>query len=126
MIFRTEFIPESERILHYAASDIVILPSRYEPFGIVCTEAMSMEKPVVVGARGITGMREQIISSGDEQCGVHVNPFDPGDISWGVTSLLDDPKSWRRMGENGRKRVFELFTWDHVTKRTLEIYHEFV
>jgi len=126
VIFRTEFIPESERILHYAASDIVILPSRYEPFGIVCTEAMSMGKPVVVGARGINGMREQIVSSGDEQCGVHVNPFDPGDISWGVISLLDDPSSWRRMGENGRKRVFELFTWDHVTKRTLEIYHEFV
>jgi len=30
------------------------------------------------------------------------------------------------MGENGRKRVFELFTWEHVAKRTLEIYNEFV
>ena len=39
-------------------------PSIYEPFGIVSLEAMAMEKPVVVGARGVVGFKEQIISSG--------------------------------------------------------------
>ncbi|MDG6219652.1 MAG: glycosyltransferase family 4 protein, partial [Candidatus Thermoplasmatota archaeon] len=123
IIFRTEFIPEEERILHYAASDIVILPSLYEPFGIVCTEAMSMKKPVVVGARGVTGMREQIIASGQEQCGIHVNPYDPNDIAWGVKQLLDRPDTWDWLGENARRRVFQLFTWEKITKRTMDIYH---
>ena len=48
--FCFDFIPEEERILHYAACDIAVFPSFYEPFGIVALEAMSMEKPVVVGA----------------------------------------------------------------------------
>lgn len=126
VILRMEFISEEERILHYAASDVVVLPSLYEPFGIVCTEAMSMEKPVVVGARGINGMREQIVASGEKQCGVHVNPFDSLDIAWGVNSVLSSPEKWTTMGQQGRIRVFELFTWDHVANRALEIYQEFL
>jgi len=126
VILKTEFIPEPDRILHYAASDIVILPSLYEPFGIVCTEAMSMAKPVVVGAKGISGMREQIIASGNEKCGIHINPYSPKDIAWGIKSLLSQPDQWHMMGENGRKRVYDAFTWDHVTARTLEIYNNFL
>ena len=61
---RFDFVPESERIMHYAASDVCIFPSVYEPFGIVSLEAMAMEKPVVVGARGVVGFREQVLSSG--------------------------------------------------------------
>jgi len=126
VIFRTEFVNEEERILHYAASDLVVLPSLYEPFGIVCTEAMSMAKPVVVGAHGVTGMREQIIPDGKDQCGLHINPNDPMDIAWGVNTLIDQQDEWGRMGENARRRVYELFTWEQVAKRTLEIYGEFI
>ncbi|HER45292.1 MAG TPA: glycosyltransferase family 1 protein, partial [Thermoplasmatales archaeon] len=76
VIMRTEFVDEQERIRHYAAADVVVLPSLYEPFGIVCTEALSMQKPTVVGARGTNGMREQVIPSGEKQCGIHINPFE--------------------------------------------------
>src|SRR3989304_7389441 len=47
--FRFDFIPEEERILNYAACDVAVFPSLYEPFGLVALEAMSMERPVVVG-----------------------------------------------------------------------------
>lgn len=126
VVFRTEFVSEKERILHYAASDIVILPSLYEPFGIVCTEAMSMKKPVVVGARGVSGMREQIVSEGQDQCGIHINPYDPSDIAWGVNELLSRRDDWEGFGENARKRVFELFTWEKISKRTTEIYRTII
>lgn len=122
VVFRTEFVSEKERILHYAASDIVVLPSLYEPFGIVCTEAMSMKKPVIVGARGVSGMREQIIAEGEDQCGLHVNPNNPEDIAWGVKEILSRPDEWDRFGEQARKRVFEYFTWEKIAKRTTEIY----
>lgn len=126
IVLRTEFVNEQERILHYAAADSVVLPSLYEPFGIVCTEAMSMAKPVVVGARGTSGMREQIIPDGENQCGVHMNPYDPNDIAWGIKQVLESKEKSIQMGINARKRVIEQFSWDAVANRTLDIYKEFV
>jgi glycosyltransferase involved in cell wall biosynthesis len=126
IIFRTEFISEPERILHYAAADCVVLPSVYEPFGIVCTESMSMAKPTVVGARGTNGFREQIIPDGEKQCGYHINPHNPSDIAWGIKQILGDLEKAKIMGENARKRVFEYFTWDLVAKRTIGIYSEYL
>ena len=126
IVFRTEFVNENERITHYAAADCVVLPSIYEPFGIVCTESMSMGKPTVVGARGTNGMREQIIPSGDKQCGIHVNPYDPGDIAWGIKQVLQSKEKSLWMGKNARERVINMFTWETVARKTLNIYKEFI
>lgn len=122
--FRFEFIPEEERIAHYAACDIAAYPSLYEPFGIVTLEAMSMEKPVVVGAAGTSGMREIVSISGPDQCGFHINPNDPADIAWGIISATKDPQKRIQFGRNGRKRVLELFSWDIAAKTTLNRYSE--
>jgi len=122
--FRFEFIPEEERIAHYAACDMAVFPSVYEPFGIVALEAMSMEKPVVVGASGVSGMREVVVSTGHEQCGFHVNPNDPTDIAWGIINSLQDPQKRQQLGQNGRKRVLKEFTWDEIAKKTSQNYNE--
>jgi glycosyltransferase involved in cell wall biosynthesis len=122
VVYRFDFVPESERILHYAAADMCVFPSTYEPFGIVSLEAMSMEKPVVVGARGVVGFREQVITSGPDQCGLHINGEDPADIAWGIKEPLRNPENARVWGENGRKRVLEFFTWRKVADENLKIY----
>jgi glycosyltransferase involved in cell wall biosynthesis len=122
VVYRFDFVPEDERILYYAASDLCVFPSVYEPFGIVSLEAMSMAKPVVVGARGVVGFREQVISSGPTQNGVHINGEDPADIAWGIKEVLKDPKRAKLWGQNGRKRVQDYFTWKKVAEQTLGIY----
>lgn len=122
--FRFEFVPEEERIAHYAACDVAAFPSLYEPFGIVALEAMSMEKPVVVGASGVSGMRESVVPSGPNQCGFHINPNDPADIAWGMTNAIQDPQRRVELGKNGRKRVLEEFTWDAAAERTIELYEK--
>lgn len=122
--FRFEFIPEEERIAHYAACDVAVFPSLYEPFGIVALEAMSMEKPVVVGASGVSGMREIVVPTGQEQCGFHVNPNDPTDIAWGIVSAAQDPQKKVELGRNGRKRVLQEFSWDATAKKTVQLYSE--
>ena len=123
IVFRFEFVPEKERILHYAIADVAVFPSLYEPFGIVCTEAMSMKVPVVVGAKGTSGLAEQVVESGSEECGRHINPWHVEDIAGKIVEILsmghDDRK---RLGENGRKRVLRYFTWDKVYQRILEVY----
>jgi len=124
--FCFDFIPEEERIQHYAACDIAVFPSHYEPFGIVAIEAMSMEKPVVVGAAGVSGMREIVICCGEEQCGYHIDPNNPSDIAWGVISALENPEKRKILGKNGRKRVIAEFTWSKIAEKTVELYETIV
>jgi glycogen(starch) synthase len=122
VVRRFEFVPEEERILHYAAADACVFPSIYEPFGIVSLEAMAMERPVIVGAKGVVGFREQVIAAGPEQNGIHVNGRDPADIAWGVKEVLNDLARAKRWGENGRKRVLSYFTWKKAAEQTAQIY----
>jgi glycogen(starch) synthase len=122
VVYRFDFVSEKERILHYAAADVCVFPSTYEPFGIVSLEAMAMEKPVVVGARGVVGFKEQVVSSGVDQNGVHVNSEDPADIAWGIMAALRNPEKAKNWGENGRRRVLEYFTWRKVAEETSKIY----
>ena len=122
IICRFDFVPEKERILHYAASDLCIFPSTYEPFGIVSLEAMSMEKPIVVGAHGVVGFREQVMPDGPDKNGVHVNGESPSDIAWGIKEVLCDDNRAKQWGKNGRKRVLQYFQWRKVAEQTLEVY----
>ena len=120
------FLSEDERIAYYAACDLAVFPSLYEPFGIVAVEAMAMEKPVVVGAYGCSGFREIVTPSGSGQCGVHVNPHDPKDIAWGIQAVLESSDRGRWMGLNGRRRVLENFTWSKTVEKTINIYKSLV
>ena len=122
--FNFNFIPEEERILQYAACDIAVFPSHYEPFGIVALEAMAMEKPVVVGAAGVSGMREIVVCCSEEQCGYHIDPNNPSDIAWGIMSALESPEKRKWLGKNGRKRVLQEFTWSKIAEKTLELYEQ--
>lgn len=120
--YHFEFVSEEERIRHYAAADVCVFPSTYEPFGIVSLEAMSMGKPLVVGARGTVGFREQVVPAGPDQCGIHVNGAEPADIAWGLKEVLRNPEQARQWGKNGRARVLKLFTWDQAAAQTLKLY----
>jgi glycosyltransferase involved in cell wall biosynthesis len=105
-------------------ADVCIFPSHNEPFGIVSLEAMSMRKPVVVGASGVSGFREQVIPVGPDQCGVHVDGRNSADIAWGIKEVLKDPERAEQWGENGRQRVLQYFTWNKAAEDTLAIYEE--
>jgi len=83
---------------------------------------MAMAKPLVVGAHGVVGFKEQVICHGPDQNGVHVNGGDAADIAWGVKAVLEDPKRAKMWGENGRKRVLQYFTWTKAAEQTLQIY----
>jgi len=123
---RSEWVDEDERILHYALADLCVFPSISEPFGIVSLEGMAMEKPIIVGAAGVSGLREQVIPSGPNKTGIHINGENSNDIAWGVKEVLknfDEAKKW---GRSGRKRVLKEFTWNVAAKKTLKIYKKFV
>jgi glycosyltransferase involved in cell wall biosynthesis len=124
VILNYNFLQEDEKIKYYAASDVCVFPSKYEPFGIVCTEAMAMAKPVVVGAKGISGFREQVIPTGPHQCGFHIDPNNSSDIARYVTLLLEYEEIRKKFGKNARKRVLEHFSWSKIAQDTIEVYKE--
>jgi glycosyltransferase involved in cell wall biosynthesis len=124
VIMRNENLDEEGRILHYAIADVCAFPSVYDPSGVACIEAMSMAKPVVVGASGTTGMREIVENNGPERCGIHVNGSDPSDIANGIIEILNSERERKIMGRNSRNRVLNHFTWDRIAERMLEVYTE--
>ncbi len=83
-------------------------------------------KTVVVGARGTSGFREQVIPVGDEICGYHINPGDPQDIATFTVDILKKPDLAETMGKNGRLRVIEHFTWEIASENTIRVYSELV
>ena len=83
---------------------------------------MSMEKPVVVGAAGVSGMREIVICCGEEQCGYHIDPNNPSDIAWGVISALESPEKRQNAGQERQKTRSAEFTWSKIAEKTVELY----
>ncbi|MBL8258454.1 MAG: glycosyltransferase family 4 protein [Candidatus Competibacteraceae bacterium] len=98
------------------ACDLVAVPSRNEPFGIVVLDAWSAGKPVVATTAG--GPREFVRDGVD---GVLVEA-DPSGLARGIGSLLADLEKSRLMGLNGRQAVEETFNWDRSAALTEAVY----
>lgn len=96
--------------------DILALPSRNEPFGIVALEAWAAGKPVVATTAG--GPREFVWHD--------VNGFlvdaNPGGLAHGIGSLLADHDHCRALGSNGRVAVQDRYNWDNVAAYTEGVY----
>lgn len=121
----TDFIDPEAKAYHYALADLCVFPSLYEPFGIVALEAAAMGKAAVVGASGVSGLREIVENpSAEKPTGVHINPRDPEDIAWGINLALEDPDRLKAWGKNARERVRKKFTWRRAAEITLDFYRE--
>ena len=109
---------KSGRELHdlFKASDILAVPSRNEPFGIIILEGWSAGKPVVCTKRG--GPAEFVWH---EINGLQVDDT-PDSIGWGLGTLLADHDRCRWMGRNGRAAVDAVFSWDNIAEQTQEVY----
>ena len=101
----------------YRSCDVVCVPSRNEPFGIVVLEAWSAGKPVVVTNHG--GPNEYVWH---EVNGLKVYP-NPDSIAWGLGTLFTNFERARWMGHNGRIAVEQAFTWDVVADQVLALYY---
>jgi glycosyltransferase involved in cell wall biosynthesis len=110
-------IPQGEVPYYYAMSDIVVVPSLQEAFGLVVSEALACGKPVI--GTEVGGIPDQII---DGYNGFLVKPKDPKEIVEKIIWLIDHPDEAKRMGMNGRKMVEEKFDINKRIEKVVSLY----
>jgi glycosyltransferase involved in cell wall biosynthesis len=111
------FISPDEKRDLLAATDIFAMPSRTDSFGIAYLEAWCHGIPVI-GARA--GGVPDVIADGED--GLLVPFGDVPALAEALRSLLDDPALAARLGERGRVKTLERFTWDRVAQAFAGIY----
>lgn len=102
-------------LLHRA--DVAVLPSHYEPFGIVALEAAAAGAPLVTSAVG--GLGEAVI---DGETGLSFPPRDVAALAAAVRAALDDPAAAQRRALAARERLTSDFDWHTVAAETAGVY----
>lgn len=113
----TGFLPDPEMVALMKSADVLVVPSIYEPFGIVPLEGMAAGVPVVASQVG--GMAEIIEH---DKTGVYVYPRSPESIAWGVTHLLFNQSHAQWIVQNALNAARNIYSWDAIAKKTLQVY----
>jgi len=116
-IIFTGFLPDEEMIRLLKSADVLVVPSVYEPFGIVALEGMAAGVPVIVS--DIDGLSEIVRH---EVNGVKVFPGDPYSIYWGIDRVFSDQNLAESIKRRAREDVEKYFSWQVIAEKTIELY----
>jgi glycogen synthase len=111
------FLDGAEVAQLLAAADLVVVPSLYEPFGMVALEAQLAGTPVAVSD---TGGLAELVEPG--RTGTRFAPESPAAIAAAVRQVLADPVGSRQMAARAQRRARQEFGWQAVARRTAEVY----
>ena len=111
------YLPRREDVIEvFHRADVLVLPSRCEPYGMALVEAMNQGLPCIVSNTG--GMPE-IVEHGTT--GLVVGKEDPEQLVAAIVRLLDSPTEWSAMSQAGRDRVTTRLNWNAIAARMWEI-----
>jgi starch synthase len=131
VILIERMLPRHELIQVLSHATAFACPSIYEPLGIVNLEAMACGAAVVASA---TGGIPEVVQHGETGLLVDLEqvtdgtgtPLDPEkfvtEFAAALTEVVSDPERARVMGQAGRRRAEEHFSWESITETTLEVY----
>ena len=111
------FLPEHELRALVAAANCVVVPSLYEPFGLVALEAGALGTPVVASAVG--GLAEIIT---DDVTGLLVAPGDSVPLAAAILRVLRDPSLATGFADAARSGVAADYSWPLIAQRTVDAY----
>ncbi|MBN6033767.1 glycosyltransferase family 4 protein [Amycolatopsis sp. 195334CR] len=100
-----------------SAADAVVLPSRYEPFGIVALEAAAAKAPLVASTAG--GLGEVVV---DQVTGLAFTPGDVAALGAAVDAVLADDRAARRRAAAAQARLAADFDWCRIAEDTAAVY----
>lgn len=111
------FVGEEELRMYYAAADLAVVPSLYEPFGMVALETMASGTPCIAADTG--GLRELVVH---EATGLRFIPGDPASLASMILRLVTDTKLDRRLTLDARRMLDGEFSWRNIARRTADVY----
>jgi len=109
-------LPEADKVDLLHLADVLVLPSRFEAFGIVLLEAWACQTPVIVAD---TGAMPGIV--GD--AGFTFKFGNAADLAEKLDRLFNDPAQASRTAASGHAMVLERYTWAKLAERTKQAYH---
>ncbi len=105
----------------YRRATLVVVPSRFEGFGLPAAEAMACGTPVVASEAGAL---PEVVGTGGG--GVLVPPDAPEALAKAIASLLDQPEARHALGQRARARIEAAYAWPRIAERTAAEYHRVV
>lgn len=102
---------------YYAAADVSVVPSHYEPFGLVTIEAMACGTPVI--GSDVGGLQFTVVP---EKTGLLAPPKDVAAFATAIDRILSNPEWGAQLGQAARKRVETTFSWDGVAAQLGQLY----
>ncbi|GAE26074.1 glycosyltransferase [Halalkalibacter wakoensis JCM 9140] len=115
------YVPHDEIQKWFQIADIIVVPSKAEPFGLVNIEAMATGATVIATNSG--GIPE-IIADGKN--GLLLNPSTlEEDLTNTLLDLLSKPTRIKKLGKRAIQHVHAHFTWEHSAKRMLKLYETY-
>ncbi|MEO7934358.1 MAG: glycogen synthase [Chthoniobacterales bacterium] len=129
----SDMVSKAEAIEFYSHAAVFCCPSIYEPFGIINLEAMACETAVVASAVG--GIKEVVVHGEtgylvplEQMTASPFEPVDPDrfarDLAAPINELMRDPEKRKKMGQAGRRRALEKFSWSAIAAQTRDLYEE--
>lgn len=115
------YVADETLVAAYRRSELFVLPSIFEPFGMTALEAMACGRPVIVSKLG--GIRNYI-KSGEN--GILVDPSDSGEFAAAISLLLGDRRLADRIGKQGCRTIHEHFSWEAIAEKHLSFYKEYI
>lgn len=111
------FVGDVELAALLGAADALVVPSLYEPFGLIALEAAAARTPLAVADTG--GLRDLVEA---DLSGVRFTPGDPRALAEAVHGLLADPRHTAQMAARAARTVHRDFGWAAVAARTSGVY----
>jgi glycosyltransferase involved in cell wall biosynthesis len=118
-VFFTGFVDGETLVSLYKASDVCVVPSLYEPFGITALEAMAARTPVVVSD---TGGLAEIVEH--DKTGVKVYSDNSDSLAWGILRVMQNQRLANSIRENAYRKVFRDHNWNRIADETIEVYRK--
>jgi glycosyltransferase involved in cell wall biosynthesis len=103
--------------IYYAAADVCVVPSHYEPFGLVAIEAMASSTPIV--ASDVGGLQYTVVP---EETGLLAPPKDDVAFATAIDRILSNAEWRNQLSYAARKRVEDMFSWDGVATQLSKLY----